>query len=1144
MSTKDEQPPPSTASALETQALDISPTLKIGDLLAGRFKVKTLIGQGQHGIVYLTDDLQLNIQTAVKLLHPSICKDPHQLLKFKNELLLVRQLSHPNIIRVHEYYSDNEHHFITMDWIDGKTLRERLNQDEVGFNDSIEIITALIKVVQFAQEHGVTHRDIKPENIMFDSTGQLFLADFGLSSFNEHGISEPGQKQQANQSIDAILGTPIYAPPEYLQSGSVNNSTDLYAIGVIAYELIFSGLPFKVGSILEIINAKLTTSVERNIESQKSQFSAHQLALKGWLSVMLSPYPEGRYKSAKEAIDALVKIKSALKKNTENAKKNRLNRFSIGLLSIVALILFSGIFWFYKNLNTESLGQLFVKDGGHNQSSEYYAIAVLGDSKEDHVVDLAHLLNVRLLTQHQFKITSSERVINLVSRLGFSAPYSDSQLRLVMDLLDVDSILLVDSVGADDQPIVFVYTIQKAGTSVIRNVLTSDSLIESKWSDIVSNQISRLSDEFKSKPNLADVTIYPLSERLIEINRQIEKGQLSNAQSELEVLLNNQTEDFMAWFLYGQIHFYLGNIIEAEEAFTNVIKIGPTDAYSVLYAKARVEDLAGNMELAESLYIQLIEASPYRIDPLFELVNFYIYIENFSKAEEYLLKITELDGNHPTAWFELGKIAFHQGFFEKAIDEYFTKALIVAKKLKNLQQEADVLNAFGVVYQQLKELELASDYYQQGLEKYKLVGDAQGVPKALNNLGFLNIHIGKYQISEQQLGTSLELYRSLGDQEGESDVLNDLGVLAEEQGQYNKALTYYRRALEIWQSLGSQRMQASIMNNIAYSYLMLMEPEHAVAYWRQAEQLNQKIQYPLGIIHIRQGLGQLELAKANWKNAYHLFNKTLEDAQQLKSKEFELIAKGYLTKLTFLQGNFSNSINELSNVYQESQSLQDKRAIVEFGGWLAQWYVEIGDMSTAKAILDEIKPFTSSYYTGVKYKNFQLLTALADKENPIESLDSLVLTNPNKAEYDLFIRLLIESARYELRSGSTDISGHLSRLSEVDFSLFQYHYLNVLELRAVQAFLNQDLPQLKQTLREAELTMRRSGQYWRAFHFDRLRIQVASKENKSAEVFKQRLVKKVKALLGNLPAEEQSTFLIQQDYIGIQDGFRDLSQYD
>ncbi|MDC9511619.1 tetratricopeptide repeat protein, partial [Pseudoalteromonas sp. Angola-4] len=155
----------------------------------------------------------------------------------------------------------------------------------------------------------------------------------------------------------------------------------------------------------------------------------------------------------------------------------------------------------------------------------------------------------------------------------------------------------------------------------------------------------------------------------------------------------------------------------------------------------------------------------------------------------------------------------------------------------------------------------------------------------------------------------LDIYTQLGDQQGLSNSYNELGVLAEEQALYQKALKHYQDALAIRINLSNQMLQAESMNNIGFMYYMLLNHEHALVYWQQAEQLFQRIQFPIGIIHVQQNLAQIELSKGNWRNAFHLFNNTLKDASALNSVEETIVAKSYLAQLGFLQGGFKQSFS-------------------------------------------------------------------------------------------------------------------------------------------------------------------------------------------------------------------------------------------
>ncbi|MFT5814024.1 MAG: serine/threonine protein kinase, partial [Psychroserpens sp.] len=181
-----------------TQIIQPDNSLAIGECLVGRFVIKSLQGRGRYGCVYSAYDQQLDAVVAIKVLDKSLSQNAKNLADFKNELLLVRQLSHPNIIRVHEYYQHQDLHFLTMDWIEGSSLEEIIASQSLSIKQVKNFIKQLLSGLAFAQQAGITHKDIKPENIMIDTSGRLYITDFGLSVLNNESTST------------SVLGTPHY----------------------------------------------------------------------------------------------------------------------------------------------------------------------------------------------------------------------------------------------------------------------------------------------------------------------------------------------------------------------------------------------------------------------------------------------------------------------------------------------------------------------------------------------------------------------------------------------------------------------------------------------------------------------------------------------------------------------------------------------------------------------------------------------------------------------------------------------------------------------------------------------------------------------------------------------------------------------
>ncbi|TWX72771.1 serine/threonine-protein kinase [Colwellia sp. C1TZA3] len=1091
----------------ETQVIQSGNSLAIGECLVGRFIIKNLQGRGRYGCVYSAYDQQLDAVIAIKVLDKSLSQNAKNLADFKNELLLVRQLSHPNIIRVHEYYQHQDLHFLTMDWIEGSSLEEIIASQALSIKQVHTIIEQLLSGLAFAQQAGVTHKDIKPENIMIDTSGRLYIADFGLSVLNKESTSV------------SVSGTPHYAPPEYLQLGKINASTDLYAVGIVIFQLCCQCLPFTGDSINEIIQCKLLN---------KAKFSPTNVELnllKPWLLSLISAHPASRPINIALAQQQYIVLAADKKTPTK-----------IPLFYIFFALMLVGLFvmlWFYNQPKP-------IKSSAKN----HYAVAILPTSTKDEEFDqtFADYLNYRLSEVKSLRVIEQSRLKQLLIQLGINLPLDESKIELVTDLLQVDLLIspqmIIAGTKAKEIKIELIFV---DGFKVHRETLLQESFDEKSWQSSLINFVDNFKQRLAIEANTTQTLSYdpnPLID-LFAIKAFISQSQFEKAQQALRLILSKNPESAQTWLQQGELNLAQNLILEAEQAYGKAAEFSTANSYTAKLASARLNDLAGKTEQAQIDYLTLVNAFPYNIEFKMMLAEFYFLIEQHEKMESLLLDVVNIDANHPKAWFMLGRAAFLQGDFEKALNEYFVKALVTAKKLKNQYKEAEALNAFGVVYEQLGETKLAFDYYQEALVIRKVSGDLAGATTTMTNLAPMHVAIGEYQKAEQYLKASLEIYQQLNDQEGLSNIYNELGNLAEEQALYQSALENYRQALNIRVDLGNLMLQAESMNNIGYSYFMLLDPEHALVYWRQSEQLYQQIQFPIGIIHVRQNLAQLELAKGNWRNAYHLFNNTLADANQLNSTEEALVSHSYLTKLAFLQGNFQSSITELMALYKEAEKLHDVRAIAQLGLWLADWSLQLGDVKKAEEHLAKISTIVSTY-GNKEYKTTYRFLINQNKSSVTSTRSDTNEVVADHAHQVIYIRQLIEQTKQALRAGSKDIRANLAPLAKIDFGLYQYQYIEYLELLAVQQYYAQAWTGLKSTLRESDLLLRKMGDYWRSFQFDRLRAQLAIAQQQESEKYHEKVRKKLKNLMINLPTETSSSFLEKQNYYQLNDSFQEL----
>ena len=203
-----------------------------GTLLIGRYRVVSLIGRGGMGEVFLADDLELGQQVALKFLPETIAVRPGGLERFRTEARIARQVTHPNVARVHDVGQVDGRHFLSMEYVDGENLEQLLRRiGRLPHEKAVEIARQMCLGLAAAHDKGVLHRDLKPANVMLDGRGQVRLTDFGLSAFAEAGLGE-GQ----------IVGTPAYMSPEQITGKEVSTRSDIYSLGLVLYEL-FTGTP-------------------------------------------------------------------------------------------------------------------------------------------------------------------------------------------------------------------------------------------------------------------------------------------------------------------------------------------------------------------------------------------------------------------------------------------------------------------------------------------------------------------------------------------------------------------------------------------------------------------------------------------------------------------------------------------------------------------------------------------------------------------------------------------------------------------------------------------------------------------------------------------------------------------------------------
>jgi serine/threonine-protein kinase len=263
--------------------------------IAGRYRLEGRLGFGGMSTVHLALDLRLERQVAVKLLAEHLADDPTFVSRFQREAQAAARLVHPNIVQVFDSGQDEStgQYFIVMEYIEGQSCAEILRDDGwLEVDEAISIIDQACEGLHYAHRHGVVHRDVKPGNLLRAREGDVKLADFGIAKATE---------QSSITQVGSVLGTAAYLAPEQARGEEAGPRADLYALGVVTYQLISGRLPYEATSLTELA-LKQQQEVPATLDTLVAAVGPE---LADAVAVSLALDPRERYQTAREMGRAL-----------------------------------------------------------------------------------------------------------------------------------------------------------------------------------------------------------------------------------------------------------------------------------------------------------------------------------------------------------------------------------------------------------------------------------------------------------------------------------------------------------------------------------------------------------------------------------------------------------------------------------------------------------------------------------------------------------------------------------------------------------------------------------------------------------------------------------------------------------------------
>lgn len=283
----------------------------------GNYKVQSLLGVGGMGEVYLAVDTRLGRRVALKLLPEDFAKDQKRVSRLLQEARAASNLNHPNILTIHDVGQIDSRHFIATEFIDGETLRERLNKGPLELNLLLQLATDIASALAAAHEAGIVHRDIKPDNVMIRRDRIVKVLDFGLAkltgSDSRSLVTEDPTKVLVHSEPGVVMGTANYMSPEQARGVEVDGRTDIWSLGVILYEMTTGRLPFDGDTptdVLSLIMQREPAPIARYAPGAPAE-------LERIIAKSLTKDRDGRYQTIKDLLIDLQRLRRQLELRSE-----------------------------------------------------------------------------------------------------------------------------------------------------------------------------------------------------------------------------------------------------------------------------------------------------------------------------------------------------------------------------------------------------------------------------------------------------------------------------------------------------------------------------------------------------------------------------------------------------------------------------------------------------------------------------------------------------------------------------------------------------------------------------------------------------------------------------------------------------------
>jgi tetratricopeptide (TPR) repeat protein len=878
-------PPPTPSAAAPTATgLLARAELGIGERVAGRFRIEAMLGIGGMGLVYRAHDEQLGIDVALKLLRPEFAVREDAFARFRQELLLARQVSSPHVVRIHDLVAHDGRWLIGMDYIDGGSLESRLDGgDPLPLEQALSIARQVALGLAAAHACGVVHRDLKPANVLLDRAGRAYVSDFGVArAAGATGVTATG----------VIVGTPEYLSPEQARGGPIDARSDQFALGLILFEMLAGRPPYDGGTPAEMLAQRIVRPAPplRRLRADAPHWVERLVAR------LLALRPARRFPDAAAVARAIETRRVSL------AAPEPRQWLALAALAAVS----AGAGWTTFNYERVLVPRL-VAAGLASQRVDWLPLPVTADADARAVARGLDELLAGALLEAGVEIADPARVRRALDLLGFDAATALRFPDRLGETLAFDR-LLAPALALRDGRIELSAAVRLPGrTSAAAQARTAALTLDS-----LPSGIRALGSDLGLRFDGLQAAGWPT--RLDTLRRFGEALALSGAQAEAAFAEVVAAEPAFAAAWHGRLdaarrhlgtealHAVAGAALDAlrgargrdaerARALAHLVLGEPAAAVSTL--AARVDGAAADLALRLQYAEALDEAG------------------RTAEAGAQLDAVLALDPADPRALLARGRNALRAGDAQRAIDRDLGRALQLFTRLADDHRRADTLHALGVGYERLGRAGPSREHFEQAARLRESIGDARGAATSLRNVGYGLGLEGDFEAAWSVFARARALLEPLADPAALAELANDEGLVAEEAGDFARARARYREALALRRAQGDAVGAANAALNLGFLYLHGGEIDSARAQLADAKAAYAAAGDPVGQTRAAQKLAMIDFADGRLAQARERLEAALDASLRLNLAEEQAVSLFELAELDRHQGRLGDALRRL-----------------------------------------------------------------------------------------------------------------------------------------------------------------------------------------------------------------------------------------